>query len=183
MIEGRGGFQSTQPLTPRERMRVLSTDLTDAQVATVWRCVEERRYEKGATVLRERNHGDSILIVDCGQVEVVKRMGTGAEDNITPLPEGSLIGEIGFIDKGPRSSTVRARTDVTVLEFPAVPLRRAMRHDRDLAAKLYDTIARELAARLRSTTDQLWDARTTERFRKQAEGLKKRIARDEARGS
>lgn len=157
---------------------------TEQQTVAVLRHVGTRSYLKGATIVNEGERGDSMFVVIAGRVEVVKRMGAGASETITVLPEGSLFGEVTFIERGgKRSATVRAHTDVEVAEFPGPAIRTECRRDRDLGAKLYETLAKICVMRLRLTTDQLWDVRNTERFREMAGRLKARIAASEAGGS
>lgn len=162
----------------RKRWLDLLDGLTEGQEAAVLQHVSTRSYAKGETIVCEGERGDSMFVVINGRVEVVKRVGTDTSETITILPEGSLFGEVTFIERGGRrSATVRAHTEVEVVEFPGPQVREECRRDRDLAAKLYETLLKVLAMRLRLTTDQLWDARSTERLRGLAERLKARLAK------
>lgn len=177
LVPGGGGGASA----PRKRWLDLLDGLTEGQEAAVLQHVSTRSYVKGDTIVSEGERGDSMFVVIDGRVEVMKRVGTDTSETITILPEGSLFGEVTFIERGgKRSATVRAHTDVEVAEFPGSKIREEFRRDRDLAAKLYETLLKILAMRLRLTTDQLWDARSTERLRGFAERLKARIAKAEA---
>ena len=179
------GDEVVKSAVPRVRWLDILAGLTERQAAAVLRHVNTCSYPRGELIVREGERGDSMFVAIEGHVEVVKRVGTDTSETITVLPEGSIFGEVTFIERGgKRSATVRANTDVRVAEFPGPAIREECRRDRDLAAKLFETLLKILVMRLRLTTDQLWDARSTERFRVLAERLKARIAKaEEKRGS
>src|SRR4030067_1092471 len=77
----------------------------------------ERRLARGEIITTQGLQGDELFIVTEGLVEVLI---TGSKKDshkiIVNLGEGQLIGEISLVDKGPRSPTVRAIIDPTVVQ-------------------------------------------------------------------
>ncbi len=67
------------------------------------------RFAKGATILKEGERGDSLLVVASGHVSVQKGGATLAK-----LGPGMVIGEMALITGAPRSATVLADEDVEV---------------------------------------------------------------------
>lgn len=167
----------------------LLAGFTDAQLDAIMRHAKEHRLECGATIIKEGAVGDSMFMVLDGSVKVTKRVRADTSE-VTVLSEGSLIGEMNFIEEGGRrSATVCAHTDVTVMEFDGPGLREECARDRDLAAKLYSVLARVLTRYLRSTTRDLAqakalikseDKRVEDDLRRMATDLKRRMAKDAA---
>ena len=63
------------------------------------------------------------------------------------LGPGDVVGELSLIDGGPRSATVRARTDLAVLEIDRRDLTRLLKKAPSVMRKLLEA----LAGRLRDT--------------------------------
>ena len=89
-----------------------------------------------------------------GRVAILTRSPDGRESLVAVLDEGSLFGELGLFDDGPRSADARAleATQVLVLDYEAV--RAAIKAE----PQLLWIIIRVLARRLRATDDTLADA-------------------------
>jgi CRP/FNR family transcriptional regulator, cyclic AMP receptor protein len=69
-----------------------------------------RGYKTGDVIFRKGDSAKELFIVKSGTVEV--RLGNRLLDR---LPELSIFGEMALIDSNPRSATVVAATDVTVV--------------------------------------------------------------------
>jgi CRP/FNR family cyclic AMP-dependent transcriptional regulator len=69
-----------------------------------------RSYKAGDVIFREGDPAEELYIVKSGKVEV--RLGNRVIDT---LPELSIFGEMALIDHSPRSATVAAATDTTVV--------------------------------------------------------------------
>ncbi len=69
-----------------------------------------RSYKAGEVIFREGDPAKELFIVKTGTVEV--RLGNRLLDT---LPERSIFGEMALIDPAPRSATVVAATDATIV--------------------------------------------------------------------
>src|ERR1700733_7701231 len=69
-----------------------------------------RSYKAGGVIFHEGDPAEEFFIVKSGKVEV--RLGNRLLDT---LPEFSIFGEMALIDRSPRSATVVAATDATVV--------------------------------------------------------------------
>ena len=76
----------------------------------------KKRFSKGEALIREGERGECAYIVDSGNVEILVQRG-GQLIQIGTRGPGSLIGEMAMIDDKPRTATVRALDDCTVLEI------------------------------------------------------------------
>lgn len=84
-----------------------------AQVAMICR---ERRLQKGEAITRQGQSGDELYIVTQGFVEVVLGEGAATSRVVVNLGSGQIIGEMSLVDQGPRSATVRAIEDPTIVQ-------------------------------------------------------------------
>ncbi len=78
---------------------------------------EERTYQKDEIITRQGEEGDELYIVCDGFLEVVH---SPVDEDAPPrtvvnLGEGQIAGEMALVDGGPRSATVRASSEETVV--------------------------------------------------------------------
>jgi len=76
----------------------------------------KKQFVKGEVLVREGERGECAYIVDSGNVEILV-LRDGQLIQIGTRGPGSLIGEMAMIDDKPRTATVRALDDCTVLEI------------------------------------------------------------------
>jgi len=112
-------------------MASLKASLQHLRNVPLFSSCSNKELERIAKAADEVNVKAGTLIVDQGQtgreayillkgVAVVRRNGK----KVTSLSEGSVIGELSLLDHGPRTASVSAETDCTLLVIPAQPLRR-----------------------------------------------------------
>ncbi len=91
--------------------------LTDEELDKVAGICRKRRYTGGEVITRQGEPGDALFLVVEGFVEVIlPTPGDAADQVLVHLGSGQVIGEMALIDGGPRSATVRALTDPTIIE-------------------------------------------------------------------
>jgi CRP/FNR family cyclic AMP-dependent transcriptional regulator len=61
--------------------------------------------------------GDDFYVVQSGKVDISSPDETGKDVLLATLGAGHFFGEISLLDGGPRTATVRAHTDVTLLSL------------------------------------------------------------------
>jgi CRP-like cAMP-binding protein len=82
--------------------------LTHEQMMRATRQLQPLRFEPGATILQEGEHGDKFYIITQGQAEVALRRPGGADVVATVLNPGQYFGEIKMVRGGANTATVRA---------------------------------------------------------------------------
>jgi CRP/FNR family transcriptional regulator, cyclic AMP receptor protein len=103
------------------------------------------------------NRGDpatELFGIIKGRMAILTRAPDGRESLVAVLDEGSLFGELGLFDDGPRSADARALEATQVLSLDYGAVREAIRAE----PQLLWIIIRVLARRLRTTDDTLADA-------------------------
>ncbi len=90
--------------------------LSDEQLSQLADIFEERTLHEGEVLFRQGDEGNSMAIICEGFVEVViESSDTPQGRTIVTLGPGQSVGEMALIDRGPRSATVRAAADHTVV--------------------------------------------------------------------
>jgi CRP/FNR family transcriptional regulator, cyclic AMP receptor protein len=75
----------------------------------------QRIYKKGELLVTQGEIGSELFIVSDGLVEVIIR-GRSDPRVVVNLGVGQLIGEMSLVDRGPRSATVRAIHNPTIVQ-------------------------------------------------------------------
>ena len=79
--------------------------------------VEWRRLEAGEVLFREGDFADAAYFVVGGRLMVLAASSDGSDELIAELGRGEVVGELGLLDRAPRSATVRAVRDTTLAAF------------------------------------------------------------------
>jgi len=98
------------PLADRVVELVPDFASTDRPPETVTLKADEVLFEQGTM-------GELIYIVSDGELEIVRELESGGEELLKAVTPGDYFGEIGPVFHLPRSATVRARTDATVVGY------------------------------------------------------------------
>lgn len=101
--------------TNKQLMTVLGAvplfqDLSIKQLRKVVDLAEVARFMEGATLVKQGEIGDSFYVVLTGQAKVVANGRT-----INRLIPGDYFGEISLLDGGPRTASVLAETEMTLV--------------------------------------------------------------------
>lgn len=109
-----------------------------------------REYSKGDIVFSQGTSGQSMYLIESGQVEVVIQRDGTVEEVVATLGPGSFFGEMAVLLGGPRTATVRVAIDAELWELRKRDLERLLSKH----ATLGITISRELGRRLSRTNVQ-----------------------------
>ncbi|KUI24746.1 glutamine ABC transporter ATP-binding protein [Mycobacterium sp. IS-1742] len=71
----------------------------------------------GEVLFRQGTMGHLIYVVTRGELEIVHELSGGGEELVKVAQPGDYFGELGVLFNLPRSATVRARTDATVVGY------------------------------------------------------------------
>ena len=111
----------------------------------------ERTFSPGSVLLSQGEQGLGLFILTKGTVRITRANSPdGAEEVLGTAGAGDVIGELALLDDLPRSATVTAIDDVTVLVLPFWEFRIVMRHilssDPDVGLDLLAVLSRRLRA-------------------------------------
>jgi CRP-like cAMP-binding protein/SAM-dependent methyltransferase len=107
---------------------------------------------RGDYLLRHGEPGGDIFLLKTGTLEVVDTR-TTPEVIVAVLEDGTMVGEMAFIDSSPRSVSVRAAASSEILRWGRDDLHSLLDRRPALAATFYETVAKVACARVRSLTE------------------------------
>ena len=115
-----------------------------------------QHFKKGDDILLEGARGDCLYLISAGNVEVLKKVLSKEEiglERIAILGPGATFGEMEFVDNQPRSATVRALQDTTVLALSGTDIYKVTKADAHAQTftLIIMNVAAELSRRLRTT--------------------------------
>jgi MFS family permease len=112
--------QSRRDLAPRvqllEELRLFE-GAGQAALERVAAAVEERRVRAGAVVLRQGDPADDLFLLVEGDL-AVDRADDGVLRHINDMAAPDYLGEIGLVERIPRTATVTATTDAALWRVP-----------------------------------------------------------------
>jgi CRP-like cAMP-binding protein len=105
-----------------------------------------RRYDADATIFREGDRTDHVVIVTRGRVKIASlRPGVG-EVVLAERGPGDLLGELSAIDGKPRSADAVALDEVSALSLPKEDFTTFLRDEPGAALALLETLSFRLRA-------------------------------------
>jgi NTE family protein len=107
------------------------------------------RYRKGEVVFFEGSSGDSMYLIESGQVKIVSNI-NGEERLFAYLGPGNFFGEMALLLGEPRSATIKADIDAELWVLQKADMDELLEQYPAIAV----TISRELSRRLRETDQQ-----------------------------
>lgn len=111
-------------------------------------------YAPGDVLIRRGDASDCLLVLLQGQASVVVSTPSQAAFRLAGVRSGSLIGEMGFLDRRERSATVVAETAVKIGSLSRAAYEALQRTHPHIAHQLVVNISLDLANRLRNTNAQ-----------------------------
>jgi CRP-like cAMP-binding protein len=127
--------------------------LSPAELQVLADLSKPRRYAAGEQVFAEGEVGDSLFVLEAGEVEVSRHETPGAA--LAVLGPPAAFGEMALVDREHRSATVTARTAVRALQLTAENFTTFRKYSRDGFTLVVMNIARVLSSRLRETSAKL----------------------------
>lgn len=115
---------------------------------------KERRLRAGEILFQEGEHGNSLFVVCSGSLNVYRDLDADRKESLAVVHAGEVVGELEFLDGGPRSLSVAALEDTRVLEADRGALEHVEGGTPSVAFDLYSLIARLLSERARVTNEQ-----------------------------
>lgn len=103
------------------------------------------RYLPGERVVRQGDPGEVLYIIVAGKADVRLEQG-GLVSTVTTLEPGKFFGEMSLLTGEPRSATVLAATDLSVIAVGKLALLQVVQEDRRLIEQIGEVVARRQSA-------------------------------------
>jgi len=108
--------------------------------------------DRGDYLMRRGEPGGDVFLLMTGTLEVVDTR-SSPEVILAVLGDGTMVGEMGFVDSSPRSADVRASASAEILRWGRDDLRNLLNRRPSLAANFYEKVAKVASARVRTLTE------------------------------
>lgn len=110
---------------------------------------QEGTFRPGSLMLAQGEQGLGLFIITKGTARISRKNNPdGAEEVLGTAGVGEVIGEMALLDDLPRSATITAVDEVTVLKLPLWEfrrfLRRSLHNDPDVGLALLAVLSRRL---------------------------------------
>src|SRR5213595_3242180 len=127
----------------------LFSGLRKKELKEVAKCCREGNYSPGSVLISQGERGLGLFILTKGTVRITRvNSPDGAEEVLGTAGVGDVLGEMALLDDMPRSATVTAIDDVSVLVLPfwefRIIMRRILRNDPDVGLDLLAVLSRRL---------------------------------------
>ena len=127
----------------------LFSSLPNKELKEVAKSCREGTYSPGSILISQGEKGLGLFMLLKGTVRITRANGPdGAEEVLGTAGAGEVIGELALLDDLPRSATVTAVDEVTVLVLPfwefRILMRRVLRSDPDVGLDMMAVLSRRL---------------------------------------
>ncbi len=129
----------------------LMEGLLPDEVTAVLLLAEPRIVAQRDWLFRRGDVSDGVWLIEEGMVNVYAAM-DDVSTRLAAFVPGQFVGEMSLVDGKPRSASVRAEVPVRALLLSAANLAALLERHPEAAMKVMGNIARELSARVRSTS-------------------------------
>jgi CRP/FNR family cyclic AMP-dependent transcriptional regulator len=134
----------------------LNSDTFHREVTVMLKVTDEvfkrygRIYKPGENVVKEGEMGETMFIIQTGEVRIHKRV-RGRETTLAVLKDGDFFGEMAIIDKEPRSASASAVTESRIIVLSKDIFESQIRTN----PKIIMAILRKVSERLRQADRQI----------------------------
>jgi len=141
----------------------LFQDIKEDELHQVLNRTSPREFSAGEVIIQEGDPGDSLFIMQAGEVEITKQL-TLVLDEDTPkervmirlnAENGVYFGEMGLLENDTRSATVTASTDCALLELHQKDFLNLIDQNPAMGVKLLLRLAQVLSRHLRKTNQDV----------------------------
>jgi CRP/FNR family cyclic AMP-dependent transcriptional regulator len=127
----------------------LFAGLGEAELQVLAEAATEKHYPKNSPIIHKDEPGTSLFIVRSGIVDVSAESPHGQAVHLASFQTGEFFGEMALFDGRPRSATVMAHEDATVIEISRASFMKLMFRHPDMTLK----IMAEISNRFRNTDE------------------------------
>ena len=129
----------------------LFRNVDDTDLATFARSLRAQPLRRGQVLFREGDHGDEMFLVRAGSIVVSKGVTGRVEQVLARMGPGDFFGEMALFDRSPRSATIQADTEVTLLVLDREALARLTTDSPRAAAAFFQSLVHIFIERLRAS--------------------------------
>jgi CRP-like cAMP-binding protein len=143
-------------LNPGHLRRIQSLSLlSEVQLAAFLKCVDVVLCEQSSRLFSEAQSGDALYMIVEGELRVFVEQQGGQVLLLRTLEANDTFGELSLLNNTPRSASVEAITDCTLLKVSSTVLEKLMAEQPEAASLFLYHMARTLGSQLADLTTKL----------------------------
>jgi len=121
-------------------------ELPAARLRLVAQAAEVVRFGAGEVIVRQGDPGDAVYALTEGMAEVWLEDAPQRPVLLRTMRAGQLFGETAVLYQGPRSATIKAKSDVTTLKVAGPVFLELLQSNPELAMRVAVILAQRLAS-------------------------------------
>ena len=131
--------------------------LNDKEFEIVKEFFEKKSFKRGTFIVKEGEYSSKAFILLDGEVSVIKATMYDDDYIVTDIKGGGeeFFGEVNLIDRGLVTSTIKAKSDVTILEIEHNDFVDLMDKYPEIAVKLLWVISYDITKHLRKADEDV----------------------------
>lgn len=126
----------------------LFSGFTDVGLTIIASIAEEKRLRAGTPIFVEGMVGESLYILESGEVSVIMRDESGSEREVAEIRPFEAFGELALLGGGTRLTSAKTRSDSVLLEIQLKDFSRLQRKKPQACLKLLMAIVHSFGQRL-----------------------------------
>jgi CRP/FNR family transcriptional regulator, cyclic AMP receptor protein len=131
----------------------LFKDIAAPELAALAGSLRERALRRGQVLFREGEVGEEMFVVQRGSIVISKPVTGRVEQVLARIGPGDFFGEMSLFDCSPRSATIQADSDATLLALDREAMRRLTEQSPRAAAAFFHALVQVFIERLRASGD------------------------------
>jgi CRP/FNR family cyclic AMP-dependent transcriptional regulator len=131
----------------------LFKDIETPELTALGLSLRERSLRRGQVLFHEGEMGEEMFVVVRGSIVISKPVKERVEQVLARMGPGDFFGEMSLFDRSPRSATVQADSDVTLLALDREALSRLTDLSPRAAAAFFYALVQVFIERLRQSGD------------------------------
>ena len=129
----------------------LFKEFAETDLTALGRQLRERRLKKGEVLFREGEAGHEMFLIRSGTIVISKPITGRVEQVLARMGSGEFFGEMSLFDQYPRSATVQAEAESTLLGLDRQHLERLVEMNPRAAAAFFRALVEVFIQRLRDS--------------------------------
>lgn len=131
----------------------LFKDIAPPELATLGESLRDRALKRGQVLCREGDPGEEMFVVRHGSFVISKPVTGRVEQVLARIGPGDFFGEMSLFARAPRSATIQADTDATLLVLDRTALTGMIEQSPRAAAAFFYALVQVFIERLRASGD------------------------------
>ena len=153
LLRKAGAEASDAPL-PLHKVDVVQ-GMSEKELSLLASATETRQFAPKQTLCQEGDAGDRMWLILAGSVSVTVTVPGGRTLRVASLGQGTTVGEMALIERGPRTATIVADEPVECIVLTLDTFDHLMREHPGVASRLLANLCLAMTQRLRITTAEL----------------------------